>query len=401
MTADPTDLTVNLGNVATFTALASGNPTPTIVWQKSVGGGPFATIPEANATTFSFTPTAADNGDQFRAIFTNSLGSVTSGNATLTVVNVSSNNADSGPGSLRHALLNANNSPGSPHTIQFQLAPGSQTIILQTALPTTDGPLTLSLDATQKIMLILSAGDVWTDNQSLTISGAGSFNVSGGIEGAGDLSVGAGGNLTATQIIQGALAIGGTAGSPANVTIAATDGAGNSLPNAAVPSTSGGSAFVSTTVNWRATASNSVGEGSSGSVARQSPRSGSMLPKPTSHPPTLNDPHADLVNDFLATLSGADVGPISPVNRLSFGGGQTAERGIGSSCSDASPSGPTASGKLASLEATFASDSVYVNDLSRREWLGAEMQTLGDDSSAIALTDDVFESLATDFGRSR
>ena len=71
----PVNQTVILGGQATFTALASGNPTPTIVWQESVGGGPFATIPGASATTFSFTPTAADNGDQFRAIFTNSLGS--------------------------------------------------------------------------------------------------------------------------------------------------------------------------------------------------------------------------------------------------------------------------------------------------------------------------------------
>ena len=42
VTADPTDLTVNLGNGATFTAAASGVPIPDVQWQESVDGGELA-----------------------------------------------------------------------------------------------------------------------------------------------------------------------------------------------------------------------------------------------------------------------------------------------------------------------------------------------------------------------
>ena len=115
-----------------------------------------------------------------------------------------------------------------PHTIEFQLPAGSQTITLLSPLPTATDPLTLSLDATQNVTLIPSAGAVWTDNQSLSIVGAGSISMGSGIEGTGDLSVG-GGRLTTTHIIQDALVIGGTAGSPAVVTIAPSDSAGNPL----------------------------------------------------------------------------------------------------------------------------------------------------------------------------
>ena len=68
----------------------------------------------------------------------------------------------------------------------------------------------------------------WNNNSSLTLTGAGTLAVSG-IEGAGDLTVGAGSSLTASHIIQGALVIGGTAEIPAVVTIAASDSSGNPL----------------------------------------------------------------------------------------------------------------------------------------------------------------------------
>jgi hypothetical protein len=60
----------------------------------------------------------------------------------------------------------------------------------------------------------------------------------GGIEGTGNLTVDAGSNLTAGHIIQGALVIGGTAVSPAMVTIAASDANGNPLNSVAAVSTS-------------------------------------------------------------------------------------------------------------------------------------------------------------------
>jgi hypothetical protein len=87
ITTQPVNLTVNAGQTATFTAAASGNPTPTVKWQVFPIGGPWADIPGATSPTYSFTAQTADNGKQYRAIFTNLLGSATSNAATLTVTN--------------------------------------------------------------------------------------------------------------------------------------------------------------------------------------------------------------------------------------------------------------------------------------------------------------------------
>jgi large repetitive protein len=77
--------TVCAGQTASFTAAASGFPTPTVQWQVSTnGGGSFSNIPGATNTTYSFTANASDSGNQYRAVFTNSVGT-TNSTATLTV----------------------------------------------------------------------------------------------------------------------------------------------------------------------------------------------------------------------------------------------------------------------------------------------------------------------------
>ena len=89
VTTNPTNQTVNAGGTATFTAAASdGNPTPTTVqWQVSTDGGQtFSDIPGATIATLSFTTTAAQNGNEYRAVFSNTAGlSATTSAATLTV----------------------------------------------------------------------------------------------------------------------------------------------------------------------------------------------------------------------------------------------------------------------------------------------------------------------------
>jgi hypothetical protein len=141
--------------------------------------------------------------------------------------------ADSGPGSLRQAILDANSSSGTPHTILFQLPAGPQTITLLTPLPTATDPLTLSLDATQNVVIVGSSTTAWSNNNSLTLSGAGSLVFVGGIDGTDNVVVNAGSNLTANHIVAGALVIGGTPGSPAMVTIAASDANGSPLNSVA------------------------------------------------------------------------------------------------------------------------------------------------------------------------
>ncbi len=89
ITAQPTNQTASAGAAATFTAAASGDPTPTVQWQVSTDGGKtFTDI--AGATSSSYTTpatTAADNGNEYQAVFTNGAGpSATTNPATLTVI---------------------------------------------------------------------------------------------------------------------------------------------------------------------------------------------------------------------------------------------------------------------------------------------------------------------------
>ncbi|MFN5796991.1 MAG: immunoglobulin domain-containing protein, partial [Planctomyces sp.] len=85
VTTQPTSQTVLSGATVTFTAAASGNPTPTVKWQSNSGSG-WSDIAGATSVTYSFTATAGDNGVQYRAVFTNGIGSdATTNPATLSV----------------------------------------------------------------------------------------------------------------------------------------------------------------------------------------------------------------------------------------------------------------------------------------------------------------------------
>jgi hypothetical protein len=78
---------VTAGQTASFSVAASGTPAPTVQWQLSTdGGAQWTTIPGATETTYT-TPatTGAQNGDQYRAVFTNAAGTADSNAATLTV----------------------------------------------------------------------------------------------------------------------------------------------------------------------------------------------------------------------------------------------------------------------------------------------------------------------------
>jgi hypothetical protein len=85
ITTQPASITVASGATATFSVVASGNPAPTYQWQKNG-------VNIAGATSASYTTpvtSSTDDGSTFRAIVTNTAGSVTSANATLTVTAIS------------------------------------------------------------------------------------------------------------------------------------------------------------------------------------------------------------------------------------------------------------------------------------------------------------------------
>lgn len=87
ITGNPANQSVNAGQTATFTASATGTPSPTVQWQLSTdGGGTFNNVAGATSTTLSFTTTAGQNGNQFRAVFTSGANTANTSAATLTVI---------------------------------------------------------------------------------------------------------------------------------------------------------------------------------------------------------------------------------------------------------------------------------------------------------------------------
>ena len=88
ITTQPANQSVQAGNNATFTTVASGVPAPTFQWQVNTGSG-WTNVAGATSATLTLTGvTLGMNGNQYRVVATNSQGSVNSNTATLTVTPV-------------------------------------------------------------------------------------------------------------------------------------------------------------------------------------------------------------------------------------------------------------------------------------------------------------------------
>ena len=87
VTTQPADASGVVGGTAIFTAIASGDPTPTVQWQlQAPGTTTWQDYPGATSTTFTLPLYAAGyDGTKVRAVFTNDAGSVTTDEVTLTV----------------------------------------------------------------------------------------------------------------------------------------------------------------------------------------------------------------------------------------------------------------------------------------------------------------------------
>lgn len=76
------------GSNVTFTAAAQGSPYPVVQWQVSTdGGATWNNIPGANGTTLIVAASALQNGNKYRAVFTNDCGVSYSSPATVTIAN--------------------------------------------------------------------------------------------------------------------------------------------------------------------------------------------------------------------------------------------------------------------------------------------------------------------------
>jgi alpha-tubulin suppressor-like RCC1 family protein len=90
ITLQPIDQTTAPGDTVSFTATASGDPDPSVVWQVAEAGPTSWKNIQGNGTSTSDTLSGPifgtfENGWQFRAVFTNDAGSATTNPATLTV----------------------------------------------------------------------------------------------------------------------------------------------------------------------------------------------------------------------------------------------------------------------------------------------------------------------------
>lgn len=85
VTSSPAPADVQPGAPVSFTAAATGSPTPTVQWQRAARGGTFADVRGATSSTYAFTAARGDDGATFRAVFTNLAGTATTGSAALSV----------------------------------------------------------------------------------------------------------------------------------------------------------------------------------------------------------------------------------------------------------------------------------------------------------------------------
>jgi hypothetical protein len=94
ITTQPRSVSLLAGQTATFTAAASGSPTPGVHWQiRTSGERTWRDISGARATSYAFVSTTGETGNEYRAVFTNSAGTATTTAATVTVTTLPANTA--------------------------------------------------------------------------------------------------------------------------------------------------------------------------------------------------------------------------------------------------------------------------------------------------------------------
>ena len=88
ITTQPTDQSVAEGEIARFSVTADSDPAPTCQWEinRNDGTGWVAITGAITVNYNTSISTLSDNGNRFRCIVTNAIGTVTSDEATLTVI---------------------------------------------------------------------------------------------------------------------------------------------------------------------------------------------------------------------------------------------------------------------------------------------------------------------------
>ncbi len=185
--ATPTITWSNPADIQLGTPLSATQLDATASFQGQPLAGTFSYSPPASTIlgvgqnqTLQVTFTPSDSTD-----FVLATDSVQINVNPLTVVNTN----DSGLGSLRQALLNAENLPGTTHTITFQIPSGPQTINLATALPAMTDPVVAVLDSTQNVVVNSPSGSGTNSFAMITKTGAGLLSLAGRNQLSGNLQV--------------------------------------------------------------------------------------------------------------------------------------------------------------------------------------------------------------------
>jgi hypothetical protein len=232
---------------------------------------------------------------------------------------------------------------------------------------------------------------------TLSVNGA-SMRAVDGLDDAGSVVVNSGSSLTADQFNEGALVIGGTAGSPAVATIAASDAAGNPLADSAATVASGeGEATLSSEANGsdlapsRASSTDESGPAPNGNaVAEGGPLAVVVAGNPLESTTTAGNSSLNGIHRIAPPPELQPFDSLSSLARFSL-----------ASVTDARANGerpdqrPVANLSPRSLDAIFALD--FSADAGHRwlQWAVGD-QTPDVDSSIAGSRDDLFESLEAD-----
>jgi uncharacterized protein (TIGR03437 family) len=190
VTTQSVNQSVTVGGSATFTAAASGVPAASVQWQVSTDGVSFSNVSGATSTTLTLSNvTLAQNGNRYRAVFTNSCGTATSNPATLNVncpaINLSPTTLrDGSTGAPYSETLTANGGVG---TYRFSLSAGAlpaglslSTAGVLSGTPTQSGTFNLTITAQDAnncpgvrayTLLVACAFDISPKSQSFGASG--------------------------------------------------------------------------------------------------------------------------------------------------------------------------------------------------------------------------------------
>jgi hypothetical protein len=185
ITLDPSNLAVAAGQTATFSARASGSPTPTVLWQvhtSSTTG--FQGIKGAYQPTLTLpNVTQAMSGNEYRALFKNSAGTAVTTNAVLTVLPVMAPTVTLQPSNLARpigasATFTASATGTPAPTVQWLSEPPTtssfQPISGATATTLIVPHLTGTMSGTQyEAMFTNSGGSATSSAATLTVSPVG------------------------------------------------------------------------------------------------------------------------------------------------------------------------------------------------------------------------------------